>query len=140
MQAIVRSLAPDGRVVLVEYRGEQRGTGVLPLHQMTEAQVRKEMAAVGLELEVNHDPLPIQYIPLFVAGVVGVVLGEAWGYVLFGASGTIALYINIILWFMEKEYVYPSLGPLRYFTYFWGFFVYWGGLAVVYSIFRVANL
>jgi precorrin-6B methylase 2 len=65
MEAIVRSLAPGGRVVLVEYRGEQRGTGVLPLHQMTEAQVRKEMAAVGLELEANHDPLPIQHILVF---------------------------------------------------------------------------
>ena len=65
MEAIVRSLAPGGRVVLVEYRGEQRGTGVLPLHQMTEAQVRKEMGAVGLELEANHDPLPIQHILVF---------------------------------------------------------------------------
>jgi precorrin-6B methylase 2 len=65
MEAIVESLAPGGRVVLVEYRGEQPGTGVLPLHQMTEAQARKEMAAVGLELEVNHDPLPIQHILVF---------------------------------------------------------------------------
>lgn len=65
MEAVVRSLAPGGRVVLVEYRGEQPGTGVLPLHQMTEAQVRKEMAAVGLELEANHDPLPIQHILVF---------------------------------------------------------------------------
>ena len=65
MEAIVRSLAPGGRVVLVEYRGEQRGTGVLPLHQMTEAQVQKEMAVVGLELEANHDPLPIQHILVF---------------------------------------------------------------------------
>ncbi len=65
MEAIVRSLAPGGRVVLVEYRGEQHGTGVLPLHQMTVAQVRKEMGAVGLELEANHDPLPIQHILVF---------------------------------------------------------------------------
>jgi precorrin-6B methylase 2 len=65
MEAIVRSLAPGGRVVLVEYRGEQRGTGVLPLHQMTEAQVRKEMATVGLVFEANHDPLPIQHILVF---------------------------------------------------------------------------
>ncbi len=65
MEAIVASLAPGGRVVLVEYRGEQRGTGVLPLHQMTEAQVRKEMSAVGLEFEANHDPLPIQHILVF---------------------------------------------------------------------------
>jgi precorrin-6B methylase 2 len=65
MEAIVRSLAPGGRVVLVEYRGEQRDNGVLPLHQMTEAQVRKEMAAVGLDFEANHDPLPNQHILVF---------------------------------------------------------------------------
>jgi len=46
-------------------------------------------------------------VPLFVAGVVGLFLSEAWGYVLFGAAGTISLYINTILWFTEKEYVYP---------------------------------
>jgi precorrin-6B methylase 2 len=65
MEAIVASLAPDGRVVLVEYCGEQPDNGVKPLHQMTEAQVRKEMAVVGLELEVNHGPLPRQHILVF---------------------------------------------------------------------------
>ena len=79
-------------------------------------------------------------LPLFVAGVVGVLLGEAWGYVLFGAAGTISLYINIILWFTEKEYVYPSRGPLKYFTYYWGFFVYWGALALAYSALRVSGI
>ncbi|NNE19923.1 MAG: hypothetical protein HKN10_15740 [Myxococcales bacterium] len=79
-------------------------------------------------------------IPLFVAGVVGVLRGEAWGYVLFGAAATISLYINIILWFMEKEYVYPSRGPLKYFTYYWGFFVYWGALALAYSALRVSGI
>jgi hypothetical protein len=79
-------------------------------------------------------------IPLFGAGVVGVLLGEAWGYVLFGAAGTISLYINIILWFMEKEYVYPSRGPMKYFTYYWGFFVYWGAAALVYSVLRVGGV
>jgi len=78
-------------------------------------------------------------VPLFVAGVVGVLLSEAWGYVLFGAAGTISLYINIILWFTEKEYVYPSRGPLKYFTYYWGFFVYWGAATLVYSALRVGG-
>ncbi|MDJ0794090.1 MAG: hypothetical protein QNI98_07580 [Woeseiaceae bacterium] len=78
--------------------------------------------------------------PLFVAGSVGVLLGTTWGYVLFGAAGACSLYINIILWFTEKEYVYPSRGPLRYFTYYWGFFVYWGALALAYSALRVAGI
>jgi hypothetical protein len=80
------------------------------------------------------------FVPLFVSGSVGALLGEAWGYMLLGAAGAIMLYINIVLWFTEKEYVYPSLGPLRYFTYFWGFFVYWGALALAYSALRVSGI
>jgi hypothetical protein len=80
------------------------------------------------------------HFPLFVAGTVGVLLGEAWGYVLFGAAGAISLYINIILWVVEKEYVYPSRGPLKYFTYYWGFFVYWGALATAYSALRLSGI
>ena len=78
--------------------------------------------------------------PLFVSGSVGALLGQAWGYMLFGAAGAIMLYINIILWFAEKEYVYPSRGPLRYFTYYWGFFVYWGALALAYSAMRLSGI
>ena len=46
--------------------------------------------------------------PLFIAGSIGMLLGHAWGYVLFGAAGACSLYINIILWVTEKEYVYPT--------------------------------
>ena len=80
------------------------------------------------------------FVPLFFAGIVGIVLGRPWGYVLFGAAGACSFYINVILWFTEKEYVYPSRGPLRYFTYYWGFFVYWGALALVYSVLRIAGI
>ncbi len=79
------------------------------------------------------------FVPLFVAGSIGVLQGESWGFVLFGAAGACSLYINIILWFTEKEYVYPSRGPFRYFTYYWGFFVVWGALALAYSVVRIAG-
>ena len=78
--------------------------------------------------------------PLFIGGCIGVLRGQSWGYVLFGAAGACSLYINIILWFTEKEYVYPSRGPARYFTYYWGFFVYWGALALGYSVARIAGI
>ena len=78
--------------------------------------------------------------PLFLAGSAGMLLGYAWGYVLFGAAGACSLYINVILWFTEKDYVYPTRGPLRYFTYYWGFFVYWGALALTYSVLRVSGI
>jgi hypothetical protein len=78
-------------------------------------------------------------VPLFIAGTVGVLRGSSWGYVLWGAAGAISLYINIVLWFMEKEYVYPSRGPLAYYTYYWGFFVIWGTAALVYATLRLAG-
>jgi hypothetical protein len=74
-----------------------------------------------------------------VSGSIGVVLGHAWGYVLWGASGAISLYINVVLWFMEKEFVYPSRGPLAYYTYYWGFFILWGALAMAYATLRVSG-
>ena len=80
------------------------------------------------------------FTPVFAAGSVGVLLGQAWGYILFGAAGACSLYINIILWFTEKDYVYPTRGPFRYFTYYWGFFVYWGICALVYSVLRISGV
>ena len=80
------------------------------------------------------------WLPLLLAGSIGVLLGQTWGYALWAASGAISLYINIILWFSEREYVYPSSGPLVYFTVYWGFFVYWGISVVVYSVLRLSSV
>ena len=80
------------------------------------------------------------FVPTFAGGTVGMLLGQPWGYVLFGAAGACSLYINVVLWFTEKEYVYPSRGPLKYFTYYWGFFVYWGFIALAYSALRISGI
>ena len=82
----------------------------------------------------------IVWLPLLAIGSVGVILGQVWGYALWAASGAISVYINIILWFSEREYVYPNCGPLAYYTYFWGFFVYWGVAVVAYSVLRLAGV
>ena len=82
----------------------------------------------------------IIWLPLLAAGSVGVILGQVWGYALWAAAGAISVYINIILWFSEREYVYPACGPLAYYTYFWGFFVYWGVAVVVYSVMRLTGV
>ena len=44
MKSICDSLAPGGRIVLVEYRMEDPNVPIKLLHKMTEAQVKKEMA------------------------------------------------------------------------------------------------
>jgi len=65
MRAIVRSLKRDGRVVVVEYRGEDDTLPVVPLHRMSEAQIRKEMSAVGLTWHESKDILPQQHFMIF---------------------------------------------------------------------------
>ena len=79
----------------------------------------------------------IIFAPLFILSVIGMLTGNFWGYLLFSVSGAIQLYINGFLWFFEKEYVYPSIGPLKYYTYYWGNFIYWGVASLLYGIARL---
>ena len=64
MEEIVRSLKPNGRVVLAEYRGENPFIPIKGLHKMTQRQVRKEMQAVGLVWQETKD-LPQQHLMVF---------------------------------------------------------------------------
>ena len=65
MQAIVKSLKPGGRVVFVEFRGEDPAVPIKRLHKMTEAQVKKEMAVLPLEWVETIGVLPRQHIIVF---------------------------------------------------------------------------
>lgn len=65
MLGIRRALKPGGRVVLVEFRGEDPKVPIKRLHKMTEAQVRREMAAVPLEWVETIGVLPWQHILVF---------------------------------------------------------------------------
>jgi hypothetical protein len=78
--------------------------------------------------------------PLLISGTIGVFYGQLWGYALWLALGILSIYFSIIFWVMEKEYTYPTCGGLAYYTYFWGFFLYWGVGAVAYSILQILNL
>ncbi len=65
MTRIVAALRPGGRVVLVEYRGEDPEVPIKLLHKMTEQQARKEMAAVGLNYVRTDKYLPQQHVLIF---------------------------------------------------------------------------
>ena len=79
------------------------------------------------------------FFPLFVLGAVGILLNELWGFVLFATAGTIQLYINTFLWFFERDIVSKSLSPLAYYTYYWGNFMYWGLLTLVYCLYILSS-
>lgn len=65
---MVRALKPGGRLVLVEYRGEERWIPIKPLHKLTEIQVRKELADSALHpltFVTNRAELPRQHVLIF---------------------------------------------------------------------------
>jgi len=59
---IRQSLAPDGQLVLVEFRGEDPSVPIKPLHKMTKAQVRAELEPAGFEMVREFDRLPWQHM------------------------------------------------------------------------------
>ena len=65
MEAVCRALKPGGRVVFVEYRGEDPNVPIKRLHKMTELQVVKEMTALPLEWVETNGVLPRQHIIVF---------------------------------------------------------------------------
>jgi precorrin-6B methylase 2 len=65
MQGIVSALKPGGRVVLVEYRGENPFVMIKALHKMSQKQVKKEMQAVGLLHRETKNLLPQQHLMVF---------------------------------------------------------------------------
>jgi 2-polyprenyl-3-methyl-5-hydroxy-6-metoxy-1,4-benzoquinol methylase len=60
-----KSLKPDGRLVLVEFREEDESVPILPLHKMSQVQVVKELEANGFKLVDQFDRLPWQHVLYF---------------------------------------------------------------------------
>ena len=64
--SIKKALKADGKLFLIEYRGEDESVPIKELHKMTEAQAIKEMEAAGLKLHRNIDNLPWQHCMVFI--------------------------------------------------------------------------
>jgi ubiquinone/menaquinone biosynthesis C-methylase UbiE len=61
------SLSDDGKLVLVEFRGEDPAVPIKPLHKMTKAQVRAELEPAGFRVASEFDRLPWQHLLFFSA-------------------------------------------------------------------------
>lgn len=68
-QAMLRhvrdALAPAGRLVLVEYKGEDPTIPILPSHKMTVAQAKLEVEHEGFVLTTANSSLPRQHVLIF---------------------------------------------------------------------------
>jgi ubiquinone/menaquinone biosynthesis C-methylase UbiE len=59
------ALSPQGVLVLVEYRAEDKTVPIKPLHKMSKAQILKELIPNGFRLVRQYDKLPWQHMMFF---------------------------------------------------------------------------
>ncbi|MEP7256885.1 MAG: class I SAM-dependent methyltransferase [Flavitalea sp.] len=65
LQSIRKSLKPDGRILLIEYRGEDPSIPIKALHKTTVTQISSEMKANDFIIERQEEFLPIQHFLVF---------------------------------------------------------------------------
>lgn len=65
LQALKKALKPTGKILLIEYRGEDPSVPIKPLHKTTVVQLNKEFEANGFKLVYKGDFLPIQHFLLY---------------------------------------------------------------------------
>jgi SAM-dependent methyltransferase len=63
--SIKKALKPNGRLFLIEYRGEDPNVPIKKNHKMSEKQAVMEMKAAGFKLEQNVNNLPWQHCMIF---------------------------------------------------------------------------
>ena len=64
-QAMYRALKPGGQLIVVEDRTESKSRSSGALHNMSEAQARKEITALGFKWVRTEDFLPEQHFLVF---------------------------------------------------------------------------
>jgi len=62
LNAMRKSLKPNGRIALVEFRGEDPQVPIKPEHKMTKKQITKEYEANSMKLVNQYDRLPWQHL------------------------------------------------------------------------------
>jgi len=79
-------------------------------------------------------------LPLVVVGSITVLFGQPWAYMIWFAGASITIYIHLVLVFVEGKHIYTNWGPLAFFTYGWGLWVYWAIIVFIYSLVRMTRI
>ncbi|GEO07393.1 methyltransferase type 11 [Adhaeribacter aerolatus] len=65
LQALYKAIKPNGKLLLLEYRAEDKSIPIRELHKMSVVQVNKELEAGNFKLFQREDFLPIQHFLLY---------------------------------------------------------------------------
>lgn len=65
LQAIRKALKPQGKILFIEYRGEDVSIPIKAIHKTTVAQLNRELKANGFQLYQREEMLPIQHFLLY---------------------------------------------------------------------------
>ena len=65
LRSISKALKSNGKILLIEYRGEDPAIAIKALHKTTVAQLDKELGANGFKLNYRGEFLPIQHFLLY---------------------------------------------------------------------------
>ena len=65
LQALYKSLKPGGKVVLLEYKGEDPNVPIKELHKTTVVQISKELTANGFTYVEDKSGLPMQHFLVY---------------------------------------------------------------------------
>lgn len=65
LQALYKALKPGGKIVLVEYKGEDREIPIKKLHKTTTVQISKEVTANGFKFIEDKEGLPMQHFLIY---------------------------------------------------------------------------
>ena len=65
LEALSKSLKKDGKILLIEYRGEDPAIAIKALHKTTVSQLNSEMEANGFKMFYQAEFLPIQHFLLY---------------------------------------------------------------------------
>jgi precorrin-6B methylase 2 len=65
LQSIKTALKENGKIYLIEYRGEDQSIPIKTIHKMTENQAVKELEFAGFQLVENIENLPWQHCMIF---------------------------------------------------------------------------
>ena len=65
LQSLRQALTDSGKLLLIEYRGEDPAIAIEPLHKTTVAQLNRELGSNGFRLTYQGEFLPIQHFLIY---------------------------------------------------------------------------